>query len=181
VATDGKLKPFDQPKADTGGSETMPADIPAPHNPSEYYPDQITLYGVKLNEKDYATFPFVTGKAVRLSVISKPDNKPLRSDEITMAVIYGYSFEGFCYRLDKPRVYIFEGQAKKKANGCGFGDDYSMWNIRSKNVLLEVSLDVDSAEALILDANLPGNRTPNTYGNDMQLAHRNGKLGKYGS
>jgi hypothetical protein len=55
-----------------------------------------------------------------------------------------------------------------------------MWRISKKKELLELKTDVDLAEVLVLDMNMPGNRAPNTYGNHMALAHRNGRLNRGG-
>jgi hypothetical protein len=154
-------------------------DIPAPPNPYEYYPDQLTLYGIKLNQAMAAALPF-GDKALNLQVHRKSGNTPIGPGDISIAAIYGYSFEGHCYRLDSPRIFIFD-QGDSEAKGCGFEAPYRMWNIRSKTMLMEVSLDFDFAETLILEANLPGNRAPNTYGNSMAMAHRNGRLSRSGS
>ena len=51
-----------------------------------------------------------------------------------------------------------------------------MWRIRAATELLELATTYDTAQALILDANLPGRRAPNTYSVTMQMAHRGGRL-----
>ena len=38
------------------------------------------------------------------------------------------------------------------------------------------TVQVSTVQSLVLDANLPGKRAPNTYDNDMQMAHRGGRL-----
>ncbi len=44
------------------------------------------------------------------------------------------------------------------------------------DTMLELTASIGSAETLLLEANLPGKRSPNTYGSKMQLAHRGGRL-----
>jgi hypothetical protein len=158
-----------------------PEDIPAAAGSGLYIQDEIILYGVKINRTDQAKIPFMSNKLL-LEVRKIGKTTPLTPTEVAMAVVYGYSYEGHCYRLEKPKLMIFEfGGETPPANGCGFsGPDYSMWRISSKDKLLELNTSVDLAEALILDANLPGNRTPNTYGNNMMLAHRSGRLSRSG-
>jgi hypothetical protein len=168
------------PRSPPGGRRKMTSgDIPAAPNPHEYYPDQVTLYGIKLNDEvTAASLPF-GDKVLKLQVNMKVGNKPIEHGDISIAAVYGYSFEGHCYRMDKPRLFIFD-QSDTVADGCGFEPPYRMWNIRSKTMLMEVGLNFDFAETLVLQANLPVNRAPNTYGNSMNLAHRNGRLGRAG-
>lgn len=183
------------PPADPRGNSTLPPalapDIPAPPSPYDYYPDQLILYGIKLNpDESAAKLSFGDDRELRLEVYgpanppAAPPPRPLPKEpvshkRVSIAAVYGYSFEGHCYRLDKPRMFIIE-DAGMDANGCGFAPPYYMWSIRARTSLMEISLSYDLAEVLILDANLPGNRSPNTYGNDMMLAHRSGKLNRPG-
>lgn len=152
-------------------------DIPAASK--IYRPEYITLYGIKLNDISVnATIPF-DNKTLSLEVRKA---NPLPPREIAIVVTYGYSFEGHCYRFDRPKIFVFDGfEEVKEASGCGFGADYSMWHISSKQILLELSTRTDEAEVLVLEANLPGNRAPNTYGNSYQLAHRSGRLNRQGN
>jgi len=53
-----------------------------------------------------------------------------------------------------------------------------MWAIRSTEELLEVSLSYGNTKSLILDANLPGKRSPSSYAITASLAHRNGRLNR---
>jgi hypothetical protein len=110
--------------------------------------------------------------------------KSVPSTEVAISVIYGYAYEGGCYRVDKPRIIAFHYDGPDiAAIGCGFDEtgvlgpqSYRMWAITTKTPLLELTASIDTAEALLLEANLPGKRSPNTYGSKMQLAHRGGRL-----
>jgi hypothetical protein len=155
-------------------------NVPEPQLAARYGPDEIILYGVNLNSRmtkgvREASIPF--GKLSLASFVRDEKDTPLAPDKIALAVVYGYSFEGHCYRLDKPKLMIFEyGGEGEPATGCGFGGQYLMWRITTKTNLLELVVSADLAEELLLKANLPGNRNPTTYGASMQLAHRGGQL-----
>jgi hypothetical protein len=154
-------------------------DIPAPQPSIDYFPDEIVLYGVKLNETHpRATLPF-GGKRVRLKVFDE-NGQVSDSNGLAIAVIYSYSFEGHCYRFERPKLMVFEAKTRE-AKGCGYdGTGYMMWRIDAKRPMMELKTSVDLAEMLVLEANMPGNRAPNTYGNSMQLAHRGGRLSRNG-
>jgi hypothetical protein len=97
-----------------------------------------------------------------------------------IAAAYGYAYEGHCYRFDRPRVLAFQGRDGVNAKGCGYDIPanlgYKMWRIKSNKRIIELTVAVDNAEKIILEANLPGRRPPNTYSAHMQLAHRGGRL-----
>jgi hypothetical protein len=109
------------------------------------------------------------------------------TDFVVLAA-YGYAFEGHCYRFDKPRLIglATRGDAEKVKGplGCGFdtpapGDPnqwYQGWRLRSNQRIIEMGMSVGRVEDIILDANRPSRRPPNTYASDMQLAHRSGRL-----
>lgn len=165
---------------DSGGC-CLASDIPAPPVAGEYHPDQLILYGFKLNgdpqaktEENKEVSIAYDNMVLTLRVNSRGTKRP-----ISLAAIYGYAFEGQCYRLDRARLFLVNGLGKE-AEGCGFGKPYSMWRIRARASIMEVAVSHDTADVLILGANLPGNRSPNTYGNHMMLAHRNGKLNRPG-
>ena len=159
------------------------SDVPAPQSPLTYEPDQIILYGVNLEGENAQTreavIPF--GRyfvAVQMREVNNRGEEVLVSrDGVAMAVVYGFAYEGACYRYDRPRLMIFEYKGPGlPASGCGFAEPYTMWRISEKKQILELNTRMDLAEMLVLDANLPGNRAPNTYGNKARLAHRSGRL-----
>jgi hypothetical protein len=160
-------------------------EVPAPQPTRRYFPDEIILYGVPL---DGATAPPRTAmvqidSTYTLAFQVWAGRTPVDANTVAIAVIYGYSFEGSCYRFDKPRLMVFEtliGQAD--ANGCGFERStagvpgYYMWRVSSKQIMLELNVTIDEAETIVLSNNLPGRRSPSTYSASMQLAHRGGRL-----
>jgi hypothetical protein len=185
---------------------TSSIDIPAA-GLQEYSPDEVIIYGVKLNDlkngagKEVPHAVISTGEGLgnmKIKIIAQDSTgKDLGQDKAAIVVAYGYAFQGHCYRLSQPKVFIFETDQLRggvdpsdpkrtgygyQAQGCGFDSipgAYMMWRIRASEQLLELSTTVDTAEKLILEANLPGKRSPNTYESTMQMAHRGGRL--YGS
>lgn len=165
----------DKTRSDFTGELRMTSDdIPAPPQPTRFLPDAIMLYGVRLDNPD-ARLPFIEPKILRLEIVD--DEKPGPVTTVKIAVCYGYAFEGHCYRFDRPRIFVFEGGGSGgRAQGCGYGDGYWMWQIGSLDRVMELGVRTGLAEDTILDANLPGQRAPNTYGDHVRLAHRGGRL-----
>jgi hypothetical protein len=93
---------------------------------------------------------------------------------------YGYAYEGHCYRFDRPRILGFGGRTGEPAVGCGYDIPtalgYAMWRTKSNRRIIEFTAAVDNVDKIILEANLPGRRPPNTYSANMMLAHRGGRL-----
>lgn len=172
---------------------------------AEFVSDEIVLFGVELTdvanktrkvkvegkdrkpknpavEKDefYGTLQFSAGRELRLSLYETEANGDFAPTPSKSAFIaaYGYAFEGHCYRFDKPKIFIIAYAASPDdAQGCGFTDlGYKMWRVRSLDQALELTASYDTLQRLALEANLPGRRSPNTYGSNMQLAHRSGRV-----
>ncbi|QKK20970.1 hypothetical protein [Rhizobium indicum] len=157
-------------------------DVPAPAT-DRYEADALIIYGVKLNETfDYASFDIGEGQlnAVRLQLY-REDKVPYayKSREYSVVLAYGYAFEGHCYRFDTNRVFLIKKASPKPAVGCGFdGLGYKMWRIRASTALLELTTNYGDARSLILDANLPGKRSPSSYAITLRMAHRDGRLNR---
>jgi hypothetical protein len=137
-------------------------DIPSPSDVN-FSPGELTLYGVPL-KKIILDLPQLAGQ----HEITLP----------SMAIAaYGYAYEGHCYRFDKTKIMVFAGDEGKPANGgCGFGADYKMWRLQPTARIVELSTLAGTVQEVILDAGLPGRRSPATYRGDMQLVHRGGRL-----
>ncbi len=164
------------------------ADTPAPAT-GIYKADALILYGVKLNSKeDYARFDVGqgAGSELRLQLFSGGPPKTGQSkDTYSVVLAYGYAFDGHCYRFDSNRIFLIIGPAGEPAFGCGFDappnaqpsdPSYRMWRIQASTELLELASNFGDAKALILDANLPGKRSPTSYAITQRMAHRDGRL-----
>lgn len=164
--------------------------VPAPAKSGIYYADALTLYGVKLNSQtDYGTFSIGQGDYELQSQLFRTNATTGKLTAVTranysIALTYGYGFEGHCYRLDCQRIFIIIGPGDEDPVGCGFDLQqsppldarYRMWRIRSSTELLEISTTFGDAKTLILDANLPGKKSPTSYAINLMAAHRNGRL-----
>ncbi|KKZ85045.1 hypothetical protein B5K05_30060 [Rhizobium phaseoli] len=152
--------------------ESVPAPSPSG---SRYKADEIILYGIDLNDANHVAHLDVglPGKAelqVRLaSAVGMTGSTVLA---------YGYAFEGHCYRLDSNRIFVVTGPPAKPAIGCGFDASmgYKMWRLTAASQILEISTNFGDARTLILDAQLPGKRSPSSYAITLRTAHRNGRL-----
>lgn len=172
-------------------------DIPAPADPQNYAPNEIILYGLRLNFDPANSLAHILvgenpfpPQSFRLQLGMTRNGALMAPDEVVIASVIAYAFEGHCYRLDRPKVMAFVYELPDvPAEGCGFeppdpvpaplpNSVYRMWRIRTKTQIIELDTRADLAETLILEANLPGKRSPNTYSLDMQLAHRGGRLTK---
>ncbi len=152
-------------------------DIPAPALTKIFKPDEIIIYGVKLNNeandaKMSAGDPFL----LRLNLYSTTQGRDLDKSEFSVVVSYGYGYEGHCYRFDRTRIFILTGPVPEQASGCGFGNGFQMWRISASDQVLELATTLDDAKTVILGSNLPGRKSPNTYSANMALAHRAGRL-----
>lgn len=160
--------------------------VPAPARPGMYFPDLVILYGVKLNAKTpYGEFDAGENghAALRMQLYRGGREQDVHDYSIVLA--YGYSFEGHCYRLDTNRVFLVKGPSAEDAAGCGFDNlppaangKYQMWRVRSNEELLEIAVNYGDVKKLILDANLPGRRSPSSYAITASLAHRDGRLNR---
>lgn len=156
--------------------------IPAPDKPGTYFADTVILYGVKLNDdKPYADFDAGENAVAVLRMQLYRGGAAQEEDLYSIVLAYGYAYEGHCYRMDSKRIFIVKGPDAEPAVGCGFDSGknaYSMWRIGSSEQLLEVSVNCGDTKKLILDANLPGRRSPSSYAITASLAHRDGRLNR---
>jgi hypothetical protein len=160
--------------------------VPAPERPGMYFADIVMLYGVKLNSRTpYGVFDAGENGYVSLQAQLYRGLKKQEVDDYSIVLGYGYSFDGHCYRLDSHRVFIVKGPPAEDAVGCGFDEisptskgTYQMWRVRTSDELLEITLNYGDAKKLILDANLPGRRSPSSYAITASLAHRDGRLNR---
>jgi hypothetical protein len=150
-----------------------------------FAPDEIIIYGVSLREgatgKAQGELLFKSNWRVMLS----PRSVPAGTD-FQIVAAYGYAYQGHCYRFDRPRVLMFSSNEiapMEPAVGCGFNisPQYQMWRVPADKDVMELTAQIDTFRSLVLEANLPGRRPPNTYASEMMLAHRGGRLTGAGS
>lgn len=137
----------------------MTDEIPPPSQ-SGGATEDITLYGVELNED---------------KLKNALPGKPLA----IRALVYGFCYQGHCYRLAQPAIYAFDGRAGGNAVGCGYDGikGYRSWTIEKEDKVMRIERRKGNAGELILDFNLPG-RSPATltYSAKVLIASKAGKV-----
>ncbi|AHK46992.1 hypothetical protein OV14_b0474 (plasmid) [Ensifer adhaerens OV14] len=95
----------------------------------------------------------------------------------SIGVIYGYAYEGHCYKLPKPQIMCLSKRPSKIAKGdcgcdCGFDSafGYAVWSIDKLDRAISLDVRAGDLKTLVLDENMPGNRSPLAYAQTMALA-----------
>ncbi|WEX76254.1 hypothetical protein PYH37_004548 [Sinorhizobium numidicum] len=95
----------------------------------------------------------------------------------SIGVIYGYAYEGHCYKLPKPQIMFLPTEPREILGGecgcdCGYVPElgYAVWQIDKLKSVIAVDVRSDDIKTLVLDENMPGNRSPLTYAQTMALA-----------
>ena len=154
-------------------SHPQPLDV---HQPSA-----IVLYGVPLRLIDPDNINVRVGAGgmagLHVAIVGAP--------QLRLALIHGYAFEGQCYGLDRPTIMVVAGDGAQ-AVGCDYNDfgdgvpdaqkTWRMWVVGKLDRTVQIDVTEGLFEQLVLDANLPGRRSPNTYSSNMMLSHRGGRL-----
>lgn len=99
----------------------------------------------------------------------------------TAGVIVGYSFEGHCYDLPKPKIMLIPAPPSEiPDDDCGYdlkkGENYRVWIVDKLDECVELEMNQGFVEQLVLEANLPGRRSPTMYAGKMLMGHRSGRL-----
>jgi hypothetical protein len=165
-----------------------------------YNSTQVRLYGIHANTK--IEVPLALGKAKLVSNEKGNDgskkkkldfsnalNLNSRSGEEvfvistsarrSIGVIYGYAYEGHCYDLPRPMIMLIPAQPGAiPVKDCDFDrrPGYSVWVVDKLDQCDVIDINSGFIEQLVLDANMPGKRSPSTYRATMQFAHRSGRM-----
>jgi hypothetical protein len=97
------------------------------------------------------------------------------------AVVYGYAYEGHCYKLPKPQIMLLPEPPHPIVHGdcsceCGYEPElgYAVWSTDKLDLVVVLDVRSDDVKTLVLDANTPGNRSPLAYAQTMALAPQRG-------
>lgn len=117
------------------------------------------------------------GRYVDLLAISRNNDEP-----ISCGIIVGYSYEGQCYDLPKPKIMLIPTIPELiPIDDCGYheksADKYMLWIVDKLDECVEFEMNQGFVEQIVLEANLPGKRSPTMYASRMMMGHRGGKLG----
>ena len=105
-----------------------------------------------------------------------------QSRQLSAGIIFGYSYEGHCYDLPKPKIMLIPAPPLPiiPPDDCGFDlkkdAGYKVWIVDKLDQCIELEVNQGFIEQLVLEANLPGKRSPTMYAGRMQLGHRSGRL-----
>jgi len=102
-------------------------------------------------------------------------------EALEAGIIFGYAYEGHCYDLPKPKIMLIPAIGiEVPPDDCGYDmkptEEYRVWVVDKLEKCIEIEVDQGFVEQLVLEANLPGKRSPNMYAGRMALAHRSGRL-----
>ncbi|MDX8443288.1 hypothetical protein [Mesorhizobium australafricanum] len=104
---------------------------------------------------------------------------------ISCGVIVGYSYEGHCYDLPKPKLMLIPASPRSiPTDDCGYDlkedpdtkEKYKLWIVDKLDQCVEFEVNQGFVEQIVLEANLPGKRSPTMYASKMTMGHRGGKL-----
>ena len=124
---------------------------------------------------------------VILSTIVTGQKFAQRGTLLSCGIIVGYAYEGHCYDLPKPKIMLIPAYPEElPPDDCGYKqkndatssgtDRYMVWIVDKLDECVEFEINQGFVEQLVLDANMPGKRSPTMYASRMQMAHRSGRL-----
>ncbi|WP_156389002.1 MULTISPECIES: hypothetical protein [unclassified Mesorhizobium] len=152
-----------------GRQDIINGNIPFPKIPIR------VSYHFKIDLKNFGTAVLSTvGSTFMLG--SSPEQKT------SCGIIVGYAYEGHTYDLPKPKIMIIPAfpEPKIPADDSEFDakepEGYAVWLVDKLDECVELEMNQGFIEQLVLDANMPGKRSPTMYASKMTMGHRGGKL-----
>ena len=137
-----------------------------PPPPSEpFSPDEITLFGTPVG----ADIVVSTGADESATVSASARDA---GGDLVLAAVYGYAFEGACYRFARPRTMAFRPRNQSAADGCGFGAGFTMWRLDRRSGVVTLRVGGDALQDALIEAHSDDDRSPATYASKYMMAHR---------
>ncbi|AZO28954.1 MULTISPECIES: hypothetical protein [Mesorhizobium] len=113
--------------------------------------------------------------AIDIQPETKKDTKKFSS-----GIIFGYAYEGHTYDLPKPKIMLIPAPPLEiPSDDSGYDlkkDYYRVWIVDKLDQCVEFEMNQGFIEQLVLEANLPGKRSPTMYAARQALGHRSGRL-----
>jgi hypothetical protein len=163
-----------------------------PHLDTRGLMNALRSYGIELNVrrngndkkgKEGTADPGIRGLLIKAQELNEVFLINLTDEHNPMSsgVIFGYAFEGHCYDLPKPKIMLIPADPEPLAcDDCGYDlkreCDYMVWVVDKLQRCVEIEVNQGFIEQIVLEANVPGKRSPTTYRATMQVAHRSGRL-----
>ncbi len=89
--------------------------------------------------------------------------------------------KGIVMIFQSPRSCSYQQSSEDiPKDDCGYDlkkdANYRVWIVDKLDECIELDMNQGFIEQIVLDANLPGKRSPSMYAAKMQMAHRSGRL-----
>ena len=132
--------------------------------------------------------PIPTGATFQLGLTMKLLGTVLlgtetKGDKLSSGIMFGYAYEGHTYDFPKPKIMLVPslplvGRIPNDDSGYQdkYDEGYRVWLVDKLDQCVEVEVSQGFIDELVLEANMPGKRSPTAYKAIMMLSHRGGKL-----
>lgn len=143
---------------------------------------RVILNAIRVPAKVVYYFPVTTKAAGVMVLVSSIDLlQGILTKFMSPGIVFGYAYEGHCYDMPKPKIMLLPDLPRViPIDDCGYdlkaGDDYRLWITDKLDECVEIDVSQGFVEQLVLEANLPGKRSPTMYGGRMMMGHRSGRL-----
>ncbi|WP_029065909.1 hypothetical protein [Labrenzia sp. DG1229] len=146
--------------------------------PDKFYdPSEIVLVGMNISGINSPRAADVKIDTEGSNSFSRISLQLMSTPNCEIALIKAYIYEGKQYDLPKPKIMVVSGEGQElPGNYVPNSRPLKFWRMNKLARTAEVSVEEGLLETLILEANLPGRRSPNSYAANMQMAHRSGRL-----
>ncbi|RWD68081.1 MAG: hypothetical protein EOS36_00640 [Mesorhizobium sp.] len=101
---------------------------------------------------------------------------------MSSGIIFGYAYEGHTYDFPKPKIMMIPANPETE---IPYDDSdyklkekegYAVWIVDKLDQCVEFEMNQGFVEQVVLEANLPGKRSPTMYAARQALGHRSGRL-----
>lgn len=130
-----------------------------------------------------------TGNNYQLALSMKPfgtvylDSEVKVESTLSSGIMFGYAYEGHTYDFPKPKIMLVPsrplvGRIPNDDSGydAKYDEGYRVWLVDKLDQCVEVEIDQGFVDEIVLEANMPGKRSPTAYRAAMSLSHRSGRL-----
>jgi hypothetical protein len=120
-------------------------------------------------------------EATRAELVKGQGGMQMPEGDLSSGIIFGYAYEGHCYDLPKPKIMLIPALPEPiPDDDSGYyskrNKDYRVWIVDKLDVCIEIDINQGFVDQIVLEANLPGKRSPSMYAAKMTMAHRGGRL-----
>ncbi|HTN98518.1 MAG TPA: hypothetical protein VL101_16205, partial [Nordella sp.] len=129
------------------------------------------------------------GNNYQLALSMKPfgtvylDSEVKVEGTLSSGIMFGYAYEGHTYEFSKPKIMLVPskplvGRIPNDDSGydAKYDEGYRVWLVDKLDQCVEVEINQGFVDEIVLEANMPGKRSPTAYRAAMSLSHRSGRL-----